>query len=98
MNSRVEPCNKTKYHVTNRNEYERALVQRGDITVWHSPTAIKAWNPKPSGRRGVPTDLSQLPPPTKKTPAANQFQSSLVKSEVAPRCLSTANLLSVRGT
>ncbi|MCH7749401.1 MAG: transposase [Acidobacteria bacterium] len=33
-------------------EYERALVQRGDITLWLSADAIAAWTPAPSGRRG----------------------------------------------
>ena len=60
MNSRVHPNCKTKYRVTNWNEYEQALVQRGDITVWLSPAAIKAWNAKPSGRRGAPRKYSDL--------------------------------------
>jgi len=60
MNSRVHPSYKTKHQVTNWNEYERALVQRGDITVWLSPAAIKAWNAKPSGRRGAPRKYSDL--------------------------------------
>ena len=49
MNSRVHPKYKTKYRVTNWAEYDRALVQRGDITVWISPSAMKAWAAKPSG-------------------------------------------------
>ena len=52
MNSRVDPKYKTKYHVANWPEYERALVQRGDITLWLSADAIAAWTPAPSGRRG----------------------------------------------
>ena len=61
MNSRVHPKYNTKYRVTNWSEYDRALVQRGDITLWISPEAIKGWNAKPSGRRGAPqkhTDLA----------------------------------------
>ncbi len=34
MNSRVHPKYKTKYRVNNWAEYDRALVQRGDITLW----------------------------------------------------------------
>jgi len=60
MNSRVHPSYKIKYHVTNWPEYERALFQRGDITVWLSSASIKAWNAKPSGRRGAPRKYSDL--------------------------------------
>ena len=52
MKSRVHPKYKTKYHVCNWPEYERALVRRGDITLWLSADAIAAWTPAPSGRRG----------------------------------------------
>ena len=40
MKSRVHPKYKTKYHVGNWSAYDRALVQRGDITVWLAPDAI----------------------------------------------------------
>ena len=56
----MHPKYKTQYRVTNWPEYERALTQRGDITVWLSPAAIKAWNTKPSGRRGAPRRYSSL--------------------------------------
>ena len=52
MKSKVSPKFKTKYHVANWPEYERALVQRGDATLWLSADAIAAWTPRPSGRRG----------------------------------------------
>ncbi|TDJ30035.1 MAG: IS5 family transposase [Gammaproteobacteria bacterium] len=52
MNSRVHPKYKTKYRVNNWAEYDRALVQRGDITLWISTDATKTWKPAPSGRRG----------------------------------------------
>ena len=39
MKSSVHPKYKTKYHVGNWPAYDRALVQRGDITVWLAP-----WN------------------------------------------------------
>ena len=52
MNSRVHPKYKTKYHVSNWAEYDRALVQRGDITLWFSPDAADSWTPGPCGKRG----------------------------------------------
>ena len=52
MKSRVHPKYKTKYHVRNWTSYERALVRRGDLTVWLSPDAIAAWEPDGGGKRG----------------------------------------------
>jgi hypothetical protein len=40
MKSRVHPKHKTKYRDKNWASYERALVRRGDATVWLSPEAI----------------------------------------------------------
>jgi hypothetical protein len=60
MNSRVHPNYKTRYRVTNWAEYDRSLVQRGDITMWISPATIKAWKAKSSGRRGAPRKFSDL--------------------------------------
>ena len=48
----MHPKFKTRYHVGNWPEYERALVQRGHVTLWLSADAIDAWTPPPSGRRG----------------------------------------------
>lgn len=45
--SRVHPPCKTKYRVTNSAEYNQALVDRGNLTLWISPCAIAKWNPKP---------------------------------------------------
>jgi hypothetical protein len=53
MNSRVHPKYKTKYRVTNWPEYDRALVQRGNITLWISDDAIVSWKPAPTGLRGA---------------------------------------------
>ena len=50
MKSKVHPKYKTTYRVGNWREYERALVQRGDVTLWLS--AADAWRPSPSGRPG----------------------------------------------
>jgi hypothetical protein len=52
MNSRVHPKYKTKYRVSNWAEYDRALVERGNITLWISDDAIASWKPAPTGRRG----------------------------------------------
>lgn len=52
MKSRVYPKYKTKYRVANWPKYERALVQRGDVTLWLSTDAIAAWRPPPSGHPG----------------------------------------------
>jgi len=58
--SRVHPKYKTKYRVANWSEYDRSLVQRGDVTVWLSPAAAVSWNAKPSGRRGGQPKYSDL--------------------------------------
>ncbi|MFT4543436.1 MAG: hypothetical protein ACI841_003950 [Planctomycetota bacterium] len=60
MNSRVHPNFKTKYRVTNWAAYDRALVQRGDITLWITPEAINAWKAKPVARRDPPRRYSGL--------------------------------------
>ena len=60
MNSRVHPKYKTKYRVTHWAEYDQALVERGDITLWISPGAIQAWTARPSGRRGAPQKYTDL--------------------------------------
>ena len=53
MKSRVHPKDKSRYRVTNWREYEKGLVQRGDVSIWLSPEAVDAWKAKPSGRRGA---------------------------------------------
>jgi hypothetical protein len=58
MNSRVHPKYKTKYRVNNWAEYDRALVQRGDITLWISEDAISTWKPAPTGLRGAQRKFS----------------------------------------
>ncbi|MCP3917433.1 MAG: transposase [bacterium] len=60
MNSRVHPKYKTKYRVTNWPEYERGLVQRGDITIWLTPEAVAAWRPTRNGKRGGQRRYSDL--------------------------------------
>ena len=60
MKSRVHPKYKTKYHVGNWSAYDRALVQRGDITVWLAPDAIAAWEAVGVGTRGGQRQYSDL--------------------------------------
>jgi transposase len=58
MNSRVHPKYKAKYRVSNWADYDRALVRRGDITLWISEDAIVSWKPALSGRRGAQRKFS----------------------------------------
>ena len=60
MKSRVHPTYKTKHHVRNWASYDRALVRRGDITIWLSPAAIAAWEPDGAGTRGAQRKYSDL--------------------------------------
>jgi hypothetical protein len=43
---------RARYKVTNWPEYDRALQQRGSLTVWVTPAALAAWHPPKTGRRG----------------------------------------------
>ncbi len=58
MESRVHPKYKTKYRVNNWAEYDKSLVQRGDITLWISVDAITSWKPTPTGQRGAQLKFS----------------------------------------
>ena len=60
MKSSVHPTYKTKYHVQNWAASDRALVCRGDITIWLSPAAIAAWEPDGAGTRGAQRTYSDL--------------------------------------
>ena len=60
MKSKVHPTYKTKYRVANWAAYNRALVRRGDVTVWLSSEAVAAWTPRQSGRRGGQRRYSDL--------------------------------------
>ena len=60
VNSKVHPKYKTQYRVGNWQAYERALVQRGDITLWFSANAIDAWRPSLSGLPGGPRKYSDV--------------------------------------
>jgi Transposase DDE domain len=54
MRSRIHRAYKTKYSVANWASYDRALVRRGDVTLWLSPEAIATWEPARVGTRGGP--------------------------------------------
>ena len=60
MKSSVHPKYKTKYHVGNWPADDRALVQRGDITVWVAPAAIATWEAVGGGTRGGQRPSSDL--------------------------------------
>jgi hypothetical protein len=50
--SLVHPKFKTRYRVANWSDYDQALVDRGNITLWLSPDVMATWNAKPTHRRG----------------------------------------------
>jgi hypothetical protein len=60
MQSRVHPTYKTKYRVANWASYDRALVRRGDVTVWVAPEAIATWEAVGVGTRGAQQRYSDL--------------------------------------
>ena len=60
MKSRVHPKYKTKYRVRNWASYKRALIGRGNITIWLSRAAIAAWKPEGTRTRGAPPKYSDL--------------------------------------
>ena len=41
-------------------KYDQSLRNRGDITLWFSKEAIKAWTPKPTGKRGSQRKYSDI--------------------------------------
>jgi hypothetical protein len=50
---------KDSYHIHNRQEYNKALVQRGSITFWFSEDAINKWySTSSTGKKGRPQKYS----------------------------------------
>lgn len=47
-----------RYRVTNWPEYNKALKQRGDITIWFDEKAIRKWYARRTGKRGAPSVYS----------------------------------------
>jgi DDE family transposase len=54
------PFPKARYRVKNWSEYDRALQERGSLTVWVTPEAIAAWQAPPTGQRGRSPFYSNL--------------------------------------
>ena len=50
--SKVHPNYKARHRVRNWAEYDQALVQRGDLTIWFTPEAVSAWQPRAQGLHG----------------------------------------------
>ena len=65
--SRVHPKYKTKYRVGKWSDYDRSLVEGGNLSIWLSPNAVAQWNAKPSGRRGGQRKYSDLEIETART-------------------------------
>ena len=51
---------KQRHRVTNWAAYDRALRQRGSLTVWFTEAAIAAWKAEPRGTRGGQPRYSAL--------------------------------------
>src|SRR5215204_5297405 len=51
---------KARYKVTNWPEYDKALQQRGSLTVWVTSEALAAWHPPKTGRRGRSRTYSDI--------------------------------------
>jgi len=58
--SRRHKIEKARYKVTNWPEYNKALRQHGDITIWFTEEALAAWHPAKTGARGRPQEYSDL--------------------------------------
>jgi hypothetical protein len=58
--NRRHKIEKARYKVTNWPEYNKALRQRGDITIWFTEEALAAWHPAKNGARGRPQEYSDL--------------------------------------
>ena len=56
----MHPKYKTKYRVGNWPAYDRALVQRGDVTLWLAPEAITRWEAAGVGKRGGQLQYSDV--------------------------------------
>src|SRR5215203_2949449 len=51
---------RARYRVTDWPNYDRALQQRGSLTVWVTPEALAAWHPPKTGRRGRSRTYSDI--------------------------------------
>ena len=55
------PKTKKIYRVKNWSQYDKALRNRGDITIWFSEEAIQEWAPKQNGKQGRPKKYPTFP-------------------------------------
>ena len=55
---RCQKISRARYRVANWPADDRALQQRGSLTVWVTPEALAAWHPPRTGQRGRPRDYS----------------------------------------
>src|SRR5215212_10123608 len=51
---------RARYKVVNWPEYDRALQQRGSLTVWVTPEALAAWHPPRTGRPGRSPQYAEI--------------------------------------
>src|SRR4051812_26726271 len=51
---------RARYRVSNWPEYDRALQQRGSLTVWVMPEALATWHPPKTGWRGRSCTYSDI--------------------------------------
>lgn len=49
-----------RYKVASWPEHDRALQQRGSVTVWLTPEALAAWHPFHAGGRSRPRAYSDV--------------------------------------
>ena len=54
----MESQAKTKYRIRNWSNYNKALVQRGSLTIWFSPEAIEKWHADKECKKGRPRKYS----------------------------------------
>ena len=66
MSNQAHPMTETStgnatYRVTNWPAYDRALVQRGRLTIWFDEAFLRErWRPVPTGKRGAPFSYSDI--------------------------------------
>lgn len=58
--SRREKIKKSRYKVTNWPQYNKALRDRGDFTLYFTQEAIARWHPAKSGKRGRPQQYADI--------------------------------------
>jgi hypothetical protein len=58
--SRRHNYERTRYQVTNWQDYNNGLRNRGDFSIWFTEEAIAGWRPVKTGARGRPREYSDL--------------------------------------